>query len=132
MPGSLAGLARRSPEAAASLLVFMLSLAGLPPFAGFVGKFYLFATALKADAAGLGLFWLVVAALLISPVALYYYLKVLKLAYVTPGEEPPAHISLTAPEMVVLGATGGGVLLLGIFPNLLLGPLVEAIKASPW
>jgi NADH-quinone oxidoreductase subunit N len=130
--GGLAGLARRSPWTAAGLLVFMLSLAGLPPFAGFVGKFYLFATALKADAPAHGLLWLVAAALLLSPLALYYYLKVLKQACVVATTETPAPFRLEWPEALVLGLSGAGVVILGMFPNLLLAPILESIQASPW
>src|SRR5437773_1479114 len=71
------GLASRSPLMAGCMSVFMLSLAGIPPLAGFFGKFYLFSVALRAGASH-GLLWLVAVALLGSFISLYYYLIVLK------------------------------------------------------
>jgi NADH-quinone oxidoreductase subunit N len=125
---NLAGLARRSPALAAALTVFMLSLAGLPPFAGFAGKFLLFARALQGGAAGWDLLWLIVVALLLSPVALYYYLRVLKAAYVTSPSAGAAPFSLRWTEIVVLGATALGVTLFGCLPQPLIGLFEEAIR----
>src|SRR5213594_4009955 len=77
---AFAGLSRRSPGLAFCLMIFLLSLAGIPPLAGFFGKFYLFKSALVArgPAQPLGLLWLVILALGMSAVSLYYYLQVLK------------------------------------------------------
>jgi NADH-quinone oxidoreductase subunit N len=125
----LQGLGRRAPWFAAGLLVFLLSLAGLPPFAGFPAKFYVFAAALKVEPSGQALLWLVAAGLLLSPVALYYYLKALKQAYVVAGDGD----GLPRPawsEAVVVGLAAAGILLLGVFPECLLGPLVTAIRAT--
>src|SRR6202047_686275 len=66
---NFAGLSSRSPLLAGCMAIFMLSLAGLPPLAGFFGKFYLFSVALRADR---GLLWLVIVALFGSFVSLYY------------------------------------------------------------
>jgi NADH-quinone oxidoreductase subunit N len=128
----LAGLARRSPWLAGGLAVLMLSLAGLPPFAGFVAKFYVFAVALRADSVPFGLLWLVAAGLALSPVALYYYLKVLKQAYVVEspvGEEKPKGEGAWT-EGAVVGLAAGGVVLFGVFPHLLLGPIEAAVRAA--
>src|SRR6266481_3249781 len=75
------GLASRSPILAGCMSIFMLSLAGLPPLAGFFGKFYLFSVALRASP-NLGLLWLVALALFGSFISLYYYLMVLKFIFV--------------------------------------------------
>src|SRR5213594_3542258 len=75
------GLVSRSPLLAACMAIFMLSLAGIPPLAGFFGKFYLFSAALHASA-NHGLLWLVALALLGSFISLYYYLLVLKVIFV--------------------------------------------------
>jgi NADH-quinone oxidoreductase subunit N len=123
-----AGLSRRAPVLSFCMLVFMLSLAGIPPLAGFFGKFYLFTSALGGSETDYGLLWLVIAAVALSAVSLYYYLKVLKQIYVLPM--PVSAASWTAPVLtqVVLFILAAIVLVLGCFPNLLVGPLVEAIQ----
>src|SRR6202171_6080056 len=78
---NFAGLSSRSPLLAGCMAIFMLSLAGLPPLAGFFGKFYLFSAAMRADQ-NHGLLWLVVIALFGSLISLYYYLIVLKVIFV--------------------------------------------------
>src|SRR5215217_5208488 len=87
------GLASRSPLLAGCMAIFMLSLAGIPPLAGFFGKFYVFSAALGAGANN-GLLWLVVIALFGSFISLYYYLIVLKAIFVdAPLMVRPAHVS---------------------------------------
>ncbi|MDF2921244.1 MAG: proton-translocating NADH-quinone oxidoreductase, chain [Paenibacillaceae bacterium] len=71
-----AGLSQRSPLAAAVLTVAMLSMAGIPPLAGFVGKFYLFSAVVDQ-----GFLWLAVIGLVMSMVSVYYYLSVVKVMY---------------------------------------------------
>src|ERR1700678_2344840 len=71
-----AGLGKRAPDVAFCLLIFLLSLAGIPPLAGFFGKFYVFIAALNI-ADHFALVWLVLLALAMSVVSFYYYLKVL-------------------------------------------------------
>src|SRR5216110_543961 len=78
---NFAGMRARSPLLAGCMAVFMLSLAGLPPLAGFFGKFYLFSAAFRAGA-NHGLLWLVALALFGSLISLYYYLIVLKVIFV--------------------------------------------------
>src|SRR5205809_8065032 len=84
-----AGLSRRTPVVSFCMMIFMLSLAGIPPLAGFFGKFYLFTAAVGATK-DLGLLWLVVFALAMSGVSLYYYLQVLQQIYVaaSPADAP--------------------------------------------
>ncbi|MDH3738827.1 MAG: NADH-quinone oxidoreductase subunit NuoN [Alphaproteobacteria bacterium] len=72
----LAGLSRSSPKMALALAIFMFSMAGIPPLAGFFGKFYVFRAAIEAE-----LYTLVVVGLLASVVAAYYYLRIVKLMY---------------------------------------------------
>src|SRR6267154_515287 len=83
---NFAGLRARSPLLAGCMAVFMLSLAGLPPFAGFFGKFYLFSAAFRAGT-NHGLLWLVALALFGSLISLYYYLIVLKVIFVDKASE---------------------------------------------
>ena len=133
---SFAGLSRREPIVAGCMLVFLLSLAGIPPLAGFFGKFYLFRSALlgPGPAQPLSLLWLVILALAMSAVSLYYYLQVLKQIFVSEGSgtgAPAAWVAGrggTAPMMkVVLLALAGAVVLLGCFPDLLIDKLLAAL-----
>jgi NADH-quinone oxidoreductase subunit N len=115
----LSGLYRRAPGLAFCLLIFLLSLAGIPPLAGFFGKFYLFTAALSAEP-HLGLLWLVLLAVAMSAVSLYYYLRVLKYAFVAsePTDAPPIHASLVT--RLTLWMLAVLVILLGCAPGLLL------------
>src|SRR5574337_2031066 len=70
------GLAKRQPLAAFLMLIFMVSLAGIPPTAGFIGKFYVFMSAVEA-----GMTWLAVIALIFAAVSAYYYLRVVMVMY---------------------------------------------------
>jgi len=123
-----AGLSRRSPLAAVCLMVFLLSLAGIPPLAGFFGKFYLFTAAAGAGAGSLGLIWLVILAIAMRAVSLYYYLQVLKRAFVAPLPEGVPPFAASPIESLALGALALAVIVLGALPMLLLGALVEAVK----
>lgn len=117
----LAGLSRRSPLLAGCLLIFILSLAGVPPLAGFFGKFAVFAAALKLGGVAGPAGWLAVAAILLSTVALYYYLIVVKQAFVAPAPANPAPIAVSPVALATLVAAALAVIILGIFPSLLLG-----------
>ena len=123
-----AGLGRREPLLAFCMLIFMLSLAGIPPLAGFFGKFYLF-TAVAGGAKNLGLLWLVILAIAMSAVSLYYYLQVLKQIYVVPapaeGQGAPSPLS----SRIILGLLALAVVVLGCAPDLLLGPLLASIQS---
>src|SRR5438552_17388238 len=90
---NFAGPSKRSPLLAATMSIFLLSLAGLPPLAGFFGKFYLFSAAFRAGG-NHGLLWLVAVALFGSFVSLYYYLIPLKVMFVdSPSEFGSRHSS---------------------------------------
>jgi len=105
------GLSRRSPLLAFALLIFFLSLAGVPPLAGFIGKLYVFAAAMKE-----GLVALVVIGGINIVISMYYYLIVIKRVYINmPKDASP--IPITFPMRLVLFTAVGGVLLLGIYPK---------------
>ncbi len=123
----LAGASRRCPFIAGGLLICFLSLAGIPPLAGFIAKFKVFAAALSVGDATLGLLWLVVVAVGMSAVGLYYYLKVLKQAYVVPGDADTGRARLGIAASIAIAIACGGTLALGIWPDLLLEPLRTAI-----
>ena len=125
-----AGLSRRSPLLSACLLVFMLSLAGIPPLAGFFGKFYVFASALNTDSGSLSALWLVLLALAMSAVSLYYYLQVLKQVYVLPAEPGAAPVIVSLPTAFTVVVLAGATVILGCAPQLLVGPLLQAVRLA--
>jgi NADH-quinone oxidoreductase subunit N len=104
----LAGLSRRNPWLALTMTIAILSLAGVPPAAGFFGKFYLFTAAVQAD-----LIWLAMAGVLNAIVALYYYLVVIKVMYVDRSEDEDSPIPVSPSYVWVLAVTTVAVLLLG-------------------
>ena len=132
---AFAGLSKREPVLAFCLMIFLLSLAGIPPLAGFFGKFYLFKAGLfvqgAAGSSG-GLLWLVILAIAMSAVSLYYYLRVLKEVYVVdaPADAPALNPLLASKVVVVLLAFL--VLLLGCLPGLLVDRLVAAMQGTAW
>jgi NADH-quinone oxidoreductase subunit N len=114
---SFLGLQKRNPVLAAVLLVLFLSLAGIPPLVGFWAKFNLFAAVLAIGAGPIS-FTLVALAIAFSAVSLYYYLQVLKRAYVMPAsDESPIRVHPIS--LFVLISIAAAVLVLGCFPALL-------------
>jgi NADH-quinone oxidoreductase subunit N len=124
---SFAGLSRRAPWISFCMLIFLLSLAGIPPLAGFFGKFYVFSSALGSG--GRTMLVLVILAISMSAVSLYYYLKVLKQIYVRNEVETAAPIQTTFMMRVVVGVMALGVIWLGCIPGLLLHWISGALRA---
>ena len=124
---SFAGLSRRAPVVSLCMMIFMLSLAGIPPLAGFFGKFYVFTAAIKTGAPNLGLLWLVILAIAMSAVSLYYYLQVLKQIYVEEGTKGTEATRIPALTQIVLVLLALLVLLLGCFPGWLVGVIQHAV-----
>ncbi len=130
---NFAGLRERSPLLAGCMAIFILSLAGLPPLAGFFGKFYLFSVALRAGG-NHGLLWLVALALFGSLISLYYYLIVLKAVFLDqPVEGAPAVARYDfearadfLPRMT-LAVLAAAVLLLGLVPGILVTRILASI-----
>ncbi len=123
----------RSPLIAGCMAIFLLSLAGLPPLAGFFGKFYLFSVALRSGA-NHGLLWLVVLALLGSFISLYYYLIVLKMIFVDEKPQPetsPAGGSLGEGgdflQRITLTVLAGVVVFFGIMPTTLVARIIASL-----
>lgn len=124
----LAGLWRRAPWLSFCLLIFMLSLAGIPPLSGFFGKFFVFSSALRA---GEGLLWLVALAIAMSAVSLYYYLRVLKQVYVRDAAAEVGAIRTPLLMRATAGVVAALVVVLGVYPELLLGWIDAALRAMP-
>ena len=120
---NFAGLSRRAPVMSLCLLVFLLSLGGIPPFAGFIGKFFLFSAVVGADGDHLGLLWLVILAIVMSAVSFYYYLQVLKQAYVLDAAAGATDIKVPPATMLALVLLAALVILLGCAPGFLLSHL---------
>src|SRR6185312_6359661 len=116
-----AGLARRSPFLAGMMLLFMVALTGIPPTGGFVGKFYLFAAALKA-----GWGWVAVIGVLTSAISLYYYFRIVLYMYLKDSDQTTP-VPLKAPALVgAIAFCALATLALGIYP----GPFIELAKHS--
>jgi NADH-quinone oxidoreductase subunit N len=124
------GLAGRAPFLSGCMAVFMLSLAGIPPLAGFFGKFYLFSSALRAGG-NYGLLWLVALALFGSFVSLYYYLIVLKAVFVDePAPAPASAPHRPSPDLlqrITVAVLAAAVLFLGLMPNILAARIIAAL-----
>ena len=103
-----AGLSRRSPYLALALLIAFLSLGGMPPFVGFVSKFFVFAAAVKSDNV-----WLAFVGIVNSIVGLYYYLVVLKVVYVRPAPEGAKAIDVPRPYVLALSLLCFAIILAG-------------------
>jgi len=113
------GAARRAPFPALLLVIFLLSLAGVPPMAGFFGKLFLFMAALQADSARWGLAWLVASALAMNVMTLGYYLRFARVMWVDSPEDARP-ISVPLELNVALVALAFAVLGMGLFPSVCL------------
>jgi NADH-quinone oxidoreductase subunit N len=120
----LAGLSSRQPAIAIAMLLFMLSLGGIPPTAGFMGKVWLFASAIEA-----GYFGLAVIAVLNSALSLYYYVRVVVYVWVRREEPGTPPIVLSRAMIVALAFAAAGTLVLGVYPRMLF-ELAQASAAS--
>jgi NADH-quinone oxidoreductase subunit N len=103
-----AGLSRRSPGLALAMLVSFLSLAGMPPLAGFIAKVFVFAAAVQAD-----YIWLAIVGVLNSIIGLYYYLTVLKVVYLFRSEEEDKPLRVSRPNRIALTVLTIGIVLVG-------------------
>jgi NADH-quinone oxidoreductase subunit N len=113
------GLASQHPMLAALLSVFMFSLAGIPPFAGFFGKYYVFIAAIKAD-----LVWLAIAGVVASVISVYFYLRIVVLMYF---KDPEGELSLQDSNTGLLAVVMSVllVIILGIAP----GTIIDLISS---
>lgn len=103
-----AGLSRRSPGLSIIFLVSILSLAGIPPMAGFTGKLLVLSAAMES-----GMVWLVILGIINSIIALYYYLNILKVVYLYRSEEEEKPLGIARPWVVGLSLCAIGVIIIG-------------------
>ncbi|MBI3940831.1 MAG: NADH-quinone oxidoreductase subunit N [Acidobacteria bacterium] len=115
------GLGRQHRWLAASLSLFLFSLAGIPATAGFMGKFFLFSAAVEQ-----GLFWLVILAVVNSAVAVYYYIRVVVIMFMHEPDPQQAPIDMPAAAAAVIAVAVAGTLLLGVLP----GVVRRAVEAA--
>jgi NADH-quinone oxidoreductase subunit N len=113
------GLHRRSPFWAFAMFVFLLSLGGIPPTAGFIGKYYLFAAAVQS-----GFGWLAIIAVLMSAVSMFYYLRIVVAMYLREGGD--AEVAVSVPLKVVAGVALAVTLVFGVAP----APLITQVETS--
>ena len=109
------GFARQQPVVAASLVIFLLSLAGIPLTAGFLSKFYM----LRATLNG-GSMWLAIFAVLMAAISVYYYFRLIQAMYFKEGQGTAMTLVMPAGFKITLVALAGITILLGLFPNLLI------------
>jgi len=107
----LAGLSKSHPMMALALAIFMFSMAGIPPLAGFFGKFYIFLAAIEAE-----LYALAIIGVLTSVVGAFYYLRIIKIAYFDDPIEP-LDKPLGSEISVVLAVTAFAILMFFIYPS---------------
>jgi NADH-quinone oxidoreductase subunit N len=122
------GLSRRQPLAALSLAIFLFSLTGIPPFAGFVGKWYLF-YAIIERIPGPGGFWygvLMVIAALNTAVSLFYYVRIVRAMYIDPPHTEPTPIKAPIFYQVLIAAFSVAVLVFGVW----WAPMIDWTRAS--
>jgi len=115
------GLAKRAPLLAAAMMLFLFSLAGIPPLAGFTSKFFLFASAVGTPGAANSEFvWLAFIAILNSAISLYYYARVVKAMYIEKGESTEK-IKVPATFVFAIVLCLIAVVVLGVYPDLVFG-----------
>jgi NADH-quinone oxidoreductase subunit N len=120
------GLAYQHPGLAAAMAVFMFALAGMPPTAGFVGKFYIFSAAIQA-----GYIWLAILGVMNSLISVYYYLRITVLMYMQPAEAELGPIAFTPGVTACVALTAIATVLVGIFPGWFYDLAVNSVKIFP-
>jgi len=125
---SLAGLSQRNPFLAGTLTMAVVSLAGIPPLAGFFGKFLLFKAVLEQGPVSHGYYCLLGAAVVGVLISLYYYFNIVRAIYWSKDPEDLTPIEVSASTFAVLSLCIGAILWLGVFPQNLLDFAARAIS----
>lgn len=116
------GLVKRSPWLAGTMFVLLLSLAGIPPTAGFLGKFFVFAAAINVQ-----FYVLALVGIINSAIAAFYYLNVARFMFFLPAEGE-SRVKVSAPLAVALGIATGITLLIGLFPQPFIDFATESVR----
>ena len=117
-----AGLWRTRPGLAGLMTIFLLSLGGLPPTAGFIGKWYIFSAAVQE-----GHYWLAVIGVLTSVISVFFYLRIVVMMYMTEGSDAPRpHVAASALAGLALAVIA--VLYLGVLPTRALDLALDSIS----
>jgi NADH-quinone oxidoreductase subunit N len=124
---ALAGLNQRSPLLAATLTLAMTSLAGIPPLAGFFGKFLLLREVVLQGASNPAYYWLLAAAIFGVLISVYYYFGVIRAVYWSKEAPDLSPIPITPAVRIALYGCGAGMLYLGLFPNTLVEITTQAV-----
>jgi NADH-quinone oxidoreductase subunit N len=118
-----AGLWNRRPGIAALMTVFLLSLGGFPPMAGFIGKWYIFAAAVSE-----GYYWLAIIGVLTSVISVFFYLRIVVMMFMTDGPEAAPIPAISRAGLAALGLATIAVLYLGILPTRLLDIALNSVS----
>jgi NADH-quinone oxidoreductase subunit N len=126
---SLAGLNKRSPLLAATMTFAMVSLAGIPPLAGFFGKFLLLKSVIETGQAthNHSYYYLAFVALIGVVISLYYYFGVVRAVYWSKDAADVSPIELSSPIKLSIGICIAGMFWLGLFPNTVLNVAIQAV-----
>jgi len=125
---ALAGLNRRSPLLAVTMTLAMASLAGIPPLAGFFGKFLLLKAVVEHAAVHPAYYWLAGVAVFGVVVSIYYYFNIIRAIYWSADPPEVAPIPLSIPSRIAIGLCCAGMLFLGLVPSPLIAIAEEAVK----
>jgi NADH-quinone oxidoreductase subunit N len=117
------GLGFQYPGLAAIMSVFMFGLVGMPPTAGFIGKFYIFSAAVQA-----GYIWLVLIGVLNSLISVYYYLRITVIMYMKPAEADLGPVDISPAVNATLIISALAVLIIGIFPGAIFNLALSSVK----
>ena len=117
------GLSKTHPLLAITMALFLFSLAGLPPLAGFMAKFAIFKAALNQ-----GYIWLIIIGVLTSAASVYYYFRVVMKMYMEAPETDLAPLQFGPGTVLALAVTAAVVIYIGVFPTTYLGLAAESVK----
>jgi NADH-quinone oxidoreductase subunit N len=127
--GALAGLHHRSPALAAAMAMAMVSLAGVPPLAGFAGKLFLLLAVLERAGANPAYYWLALLAVVGVVISLAYYFGVIRSIYWPDARAETAPISISPSMKISLAVCMAGMLYLGLFPNAAVQAAAQAVQS---